>query len=62
MVSGYLAAERDLGRIAAGADIGTLASMLISAVHLLFTDTDGPLPDSDTIARVASAAPASARA
>ena len=61
MVSGYLAAERDLGRIAAGADSGTLASLLISAVHLLFTDTDGPLPDGDAIARVVAAALASAR-
>ncbi len=36
--------------------------MLAGAVHLLFTGTDGPLPDGDTIARVVSAAPASARA
>jgi AcrR family transcriptional regulator len=61
MVGGYLAAERDLGRIAAGADIGTLAPMLISAVHLLFTDADGALPDGGAIARVVSAALASAR-
>ena len=60
MVSGYLAAERDLGRIAAGADIGTLAPMLISSVHLLFTDADGTSPDGDAVARVVSAALASA--
>ena len=41
MARGYLEAERDLGRIAAGADLATLAPMLVSAVHLLFTDTDG---------------------
>ena len=59
MVSGYLAAERDLGRIAPGADIGTLAPMLISSVHLLFTDADGTVPDRDAIARVVAAALAS---
>ena len=41
MVAGYLAAERDLGRVAADADIGTLAPTLIGAAHLLFTDADG---------------------
>ncbi len=41
MVAGYLAAERDLGRVAAGADIGTLAPTLVGAAHLLFTDADG---------------------
>src|SRR5689334_1701373 len=40
LVAGYLAAERGLGRIAADADIGTLAPTLIGAAHLLFTDTD----------------------
>ena len=59
MVGGYLAAERDLGRVAAGADIETLAPMLISSVHLLFTDADGT-PDGDAVARVVSAALASA--
>jgi AcrR family transcriptional regulator len=52
MVAGYLAAERDLGRIAAGADICTLAPTLIGAAHLLFTDADGVAPDSGAIARV----------
>jgi AcrR family transcriptional regulator len=60
MVSGYLAAERDLGRITAGADIGTLAPMLIGAVHLLYTDADGTVPDGGAVARVVSAALASA--
>ena len=41
LVAGYLTAERDLGRIAASADIGTLAPTLTGAAHLLFTDTDG---------------------
>jgi AcrR family transcriptional regulator len=60
MVSGYLAAERDLGRIAADADIGTLAPMLIATVHLLFTDADGSMPDRGAVARAVSAALSSA--
>jgi AcrR family transcriptional regulator len=50
MVAGYLAAERDLGRVAADADISTLAPTLIGAVHLLFTDTDGA-PEAAAVAR-----------
>jgi AcrR family transcriptional regulator len=41
LVSGYLTAERGLGRLPAGADIGTLAPTLIGAVHLLFSEADG---------------------
>jgi AcrR family transcriptional regulator len=52
MVAGYLAVERDLGRIAPAADIATLAPTLIGAAHLLFTDADGGGPDSAAIARV----------
>ena len=52
LVAGYLAAERGLGRIAAGADIGTLAPTLIGAAHLLFADTDNPPPDAAAVARV----------
>ncbi len=52
LVAGYLAAERGLGRIAAEADIGTLAPTLIGAAHLLFTDTDGGPPDAPAVARV----------
>jgi len=60
MVSDYLGAERELGRIAAGADIATLAPMLIASAHLLFTDADGGPPDGAAVARVVSAALASA--
>ena len=52
LVAGYLAAERGLGRIAADADIGTLAPTLIGAAHLLFTDTDSPPPDAAAVSRV----------
>ena len=51
LVAGYLTAERDLGRIAAGTDIGTLAPTLIGAAHLLFTDADGT-PGPAAVARV----------
>jgi AcrR family transcriptional regulator len=54
MVAGYLAAERDLGRVTAGADIGTLAPTLIGAVHLLFTDADGA-PEAAAVARTVAA-------
>jgi len=51
LVAGYLTAERDRGRIAAGADIGTLAPTLIGAAHLLFTDADRT-PEPAAVARV----------
>ena len=51
LVAGYLTAERELGRIAADADIGTLAPTLIGAAHLLFTDADGT-PEPAAVARV----------
>jgi len=52
MVAGYLAAERDLGRIAAGADIGTLAPTLIGAAHLLFADQKGAAPEPAAVCRM----------
>jgi AcrR family transcriptional regulator len=60
MVAGYLAAERDLGRIAPDADIGTLAPTLIGAAHLLFTDADGT-PEPAAVARVVAGVLAAAR-
>jgi hypothetical protein len=52
MIAGYLGAERDLGRVAADADVGTLAPTLIGAVHLMFADTDGPPPDAAALGKV----------
>jgi AcrR family transcriptional regulator len=60
LVAGYLAAERDLGRVAVGADVSTLAPTLIGAVHLLFTDADGA-PESAAVARTVAAVLAAAR-
>jgi AcrR family transcriptional regulator len=45
MIASYLAAERDLGRIAADADVDTLASTLIGAGHLLFAGREGAPPE-----------------
>lgn len=44
MIAGYLEAERDLGRIAADADIGTLAPTLVGSGHLIFADRSGEPP------------------
>ena len=42
MIGEYLAAELDRGRIAADADLNTLAPMLIGTGHLLFADRTAP--------------------
>jgi AcrR family transcriptional regulator len=41
MIASYLSAERDLGRVAADADIDTLALTLIGTGHLLFAGRQG---------------------
>jgi AcrR family transcriptional regulator len=51
MTREYLAAEQDLGRVAAAADVAVLAPMLLGAVHLLFTDADGT-PEPAAVAEV----------
>ena len=56
MISGYLAAEQDQGRIAPGADIGTLAATLVGSAHLLAAETDGPPPDPAALSRVIASA------
>ncbi len=52
MLASYLAAERDLGRIAADADVDTLAPTLLGASHLLFADRDGGPPQADAVHRM----------
>jgi len=44
MITDYLAAERDLGRLAPGAVPEGLASMLVGTAHLLFADRTGEAP------------------
>ncbi len=52
MIASYLSAERDLGRIAADADIDTLAPTLIGAAHLLFADRKGTPPEAGAVRKV----------
>ena len=52
MIASYLAAERDLGRIAADADVGTLAPTLLGASHLLFADRESTPPDAEAVEKV----------
>jgi AcrR family transcriptional regulator len=52
MIAAYLAAERDLGRIAADADVETLAPTLIGAAHLLFADREGAPPEDGTVRKM----------
>ena len=49
MLTGYLAAERDLGRIAADADVDILAATLLGAAHLLFADREAGPPDAAAV-------------
>jgi AcrR family transcriptional regulator len=53
MIAGYLAAERSLGRVPPGADVDTLALMLVGSAHLLFAGQDRP--DADAVAKVVAA-------
>jgi len=59
MISGYLAAERDLGRIAADADVDMLAPMLIGTAHLLYADRHGPPPTAATVRKTVTSVLAS---
>ncbi|WP_432097198.1 TetR/AcrR family transcriptional regulator [Streptomyces sp. bgisy100] len=52
MIASYLAAERDAGRIAADADVDTLALTLIGSGHLLFAGREGTPPEADAVGRV----------
>jgi AcrR family transcriptional regulator len=42
MIAGYLAAERELGRLAAGADVDALALTLVGSAHMLFAGAEHP--------------------
>lgn len=52
MIAGYLAAERDLARIAANADVDMLALSLLGTSHLDFAGNDGTSPDEESVRRV----------
>ncbi len=55
MIASYLAAERELGRVAADADIDALAPTLIGTGHLLFADRKGASPEADAVRKVVTA-------
>ncbi|MFG2003816.1 TetR/AcrR family transcriptional regulator [Spirillospora sp. NPDC048911] len=52
MIASYLAAERELGRIAADADVQTLGLTLIGAGHLLFADRESTPPEPGAVHRM----------
>lgn len=54
MLAAYLAAERELGRIAARTDVDTLAPTLVGAGHLLFADRTGDAPGAAAVRKVAA--------
>jgi AcrR family transcriptional regulator len=54
MIASYLTIERELGRIAAAADVGTLAPTLIGAVHLLFASREGVPAEAGAVRNVVS--------
>jgi AcrR family transcriptional regulator len=55
MIAAYLAAEQDLGRISAGADVRTLALMLIGSGHLLYAGRDDVPPGPAEVTAVVTA-------
>lgn len=59
MIASYLTTERELGRIAAYADVDTLAPTLIGAVHLLFADREGTPVEAGTVRKVVTTVVAS---
>ncbi|GAA2985587.1 TetR/AcrR family transcriptional regulator [Streptosporangium longisporum] len=52
MIASYLAAERDLGRIAPDADVDTLSAMLIGTTHLLYAGHDATPPETGAVAKI----------
>lgn len=52
MLADYLTAERELGRLAADADVATLAPTLIGSGHLLFAYRESPRPDAAAVRKV----------
>ncbi|GAB3979185.1 TetR/AcrR family transcriptional regulator [Plantactinospora veratri] len=66
LLAAYLGAERDLGRLAADADVEILAYTLIGAGHLLYADRTGAAPETAAVHKmvttvIAGALPAPGR-
>ncbi|MEU1722096.1 TetR/AcrR family transcriptional regulator [Actinomadura sp. ATCC 39365] len=49
MIAAYLAAEREMGRIAVDADVDALALTLIGSAHLLFAGREDDPPDAAVV-------------
>jgi AcrR family transcriptional regulator len=54
-IASYLAAEQELGRIAPGADVATVALTLVGAAHLLFADSEGTPLQRPQVRKIVSA-------
>ncbi|MEV6306585.1 TetR/AcrR family transcriptional regulator [Actinoplanes sp. NPDC051861] len=54
MIGRYLGEEQRLGRVAADADVRTLAAVLIGSGHLLFADRTGARPDAAAVRHMVS--------
>lgn len=52
MIAAYLTAEREAGRLAADADVDTLAPTLVGAGHLLFADRSSAPPEPAAIRKM----------
>ncbi|TDD11003.1 TetR/AcrR family transcriptional regulator [Nonomuraea deserti] len=52
MIASYLAAEREMGRIAVDADVDTLALTLIGTAHLLYAGREGAPPEAGAVEKV----------
>ena len=52
MIASYLATERELGRIAADADVDTLAPTLIGTAHMLFAGRQDTPPEAGAVHKV----------
>lgn len=55
VIASYLTVERDLGRIAPGADVDSLAPMLVGTGHLLFADRESARPDAEAVHKIVRA-------
>ena len=60
LITDYLHAERDLGRLNPSAEPDFLAPMLVGTTHLLFADRTGPPPDAAAVHKAVAAALSSA--
>ncbi|MEU2873216.1 TetR family transcriptional regulator [Streptomyces olivoreticuli] len=54
-IASYLTVERKLGRIAAHADVDTLAPALVGTGHMLFADRKGTPPDAGAVRKAVAA-------